>query len=608
MIDKLSREACCGCNVCSDACPKGAITFSEDNEGFLYPSINNDICIKCNICEKVCPIINIDVLKKNDFEYPHSYAAIHKNLQVRFDSTSGGAFSAFAKKAYAEKAYVGGAIWNKDWSVSQYISNDKNDIEKLRSSKYIQSNAIGFYGKVKELLQAGEKLLLCGTPCQIAALKSYLKKDYENLITLDFICMYVNSPKIWHKYIEFLEEKYNSKVIYIKDKNKEIGWRTLTNKIIFENGKVLYDSKDKNIFRRCYMGLGVASRPSCYNCRFKGFPRIADISVADFWGVEKYLGREFDGNLGTSLILINSKRGESYFDEKVRKSLYYQEIPFNAILSGNPALTVAYKPPRYVNRSQFYEDLEKVNLEKLVIERLNEGISSKVVIKRKIRNLLKFGYWVLKVSKFSIDTWCKNIYYNLFSRQIQNSILDGHILLFHKYTYIDMHKGAKIIVNGCVKLGNKITVKDKSHTLFLIKENGLIKFEGNYAFGAGANVQVFENAEFVVGDGGDTNMNVEIVCGKKIQFEDYVFLGRNVIVRDTNGEHYLSRQGYKTSRPVILGTHAWLCDRCTIMPGVRVYSGGIVGAGAFVTADVPAFTIVSGNPAKVVDEEVYWKN
>ena len=153
MIDKLDKKECCGCNVCGDACPKGAITFFEDNEGFLYPSINKEFCIKCNICEKVCPVINIDALKRNDFEHPHCFAAIHRNLQVRFDSTSGGAFSAFAKKAYSEKAYVGGAIWNKDWSVSEYISNNKDDIEKLRSSKYIQSNAIGFYASVKKILQ-----------------------------------------------------------------------------------------------------------------------------------------------------------------------------------------------------------------------------------------------------------------------------------------------------------------------------------------------------------------------------------------------------------------------------------------------------------------------
>ena len=608
MIDKLSKKECCGCNVCGDACPKGAIKFVEDNEGFLYPSINDDLCIKCDICEKVCPVINIGLLKQNDFEHPQCFAAVHKNLQIRFDSTSGGAFSAFAKKAYTEKAYVGGAIWNKDWSVTEYISNNKNDIEKLRSSKYIQSNAIGLYINIKNLLQSGEKVLLCGTPCQIAALKSYLKKDYENLITLDFICMYVNSPKIWHKYIKFLEEKYSSKVIYIKDKNKEIGWRSLTNKVVFENGKVIYDSKDKNLFRRCYMDLGVASRPSCYNCQFKGFPRIADISIADFWGIEKYLGKEYDNNLGTSLILINSKKGETYFDEKVKKSLCYQEVPFNTILDGNPALTTTYKSPTNIDRNKFYRDLETKDFEKLILHQLSENTSSKVLFKRKIRNFLKFSYLVLKASKFSINTWRRNIYYNLFSKQIQNAIFSGHFLVLHKYTYIDIHEGARIIVNGCIKLGNKVTERDKSQTIFLIRKNGLIKFEGDYVFGSGTNVQVFEDAELIIGGGGDTNMGVEIVCGKKIQFEENVFLGRNVIVRDTNGEHYLSRQGYKISRPVILGNHAWLCDRCAIMPGVHVYPGGIVGAGAFVSTDVPAFSIVSGNPAQVIDEEVYWKS
>lgn len=191
MIDKLAKNECCGCNACGDICPNESISFNKDEEGFLYPHINYETCIQCNLCEKVCPIINIDDLKKNDFEKPKCYAAVHKNLHVRFDSTSGGVFSAFAKKAYQEKAFVGGAVWNEDWSVSQYISNNKKDIERLRSSKYIQSNAIGFYAKVKKLLKSGEKVVVCGTPCQMAALRSFLGKPYEKLLIIDLVCMYV---------------------------------------------------------------------------------------------------------------------------------------------------------------------------------------------------------------------------------------------------------------------------------------------------------------------------------------------------------------------------------------------------------------------------------
>ena len=209
MIDKLRKDECCGCNACGDICPKGCISYETDHEGFLYPVIDHSMCIECNLCEKVCPIINVENIKKNDFEHPECYAAINKNLQVRFDSTSGGAFSAFAKKAYQDKAYVGGAIWNGDWTVSQYLSNSKKDLPKLRSSKYIQSDASGFYKQVKEKLQAGEKVLVCGTPCQMAALRCFLGKPYDNLIILDFVCAYVNSPKIWQAYIRYLEEKHH---------------------------------------------------------------------------------------------------------------------------------------------------------------------------------------------------------------------------------------------------------------------------------------------------------------------------------------------------------------------------------------------------------------
>ena len=196
MIDIINKKDCCGCNACGDICSKGAISFKTDEEGFLYPVVDKGKCIDCGLCDKICPNIHADELKKNDFEKPKCFAAVHKNLEVRFDSTSGGAFSALAKKAYQQHYWVGGAIWNENWTVDHFISNNKKDLEKLRSSKYIQSDARGFYKKVKDLLVAGEKVLICGTPCQVAGLKSYLRKDYENLVTVDFICQYVNSPLI----------------------------------------------------------------------------------------------------------------------------------------------------------------------------------------------------------------------------------------------------------------------------------------------------------------------------------------------------------------------------------------------------------------------------
>lgn len=607
MIDIVNKHDCCGCNACGDICAKGAITFHKDNEGFLYPQVDKEKCIDCGLCDKICPNMHSEELKKNDFEKPVCFAAIHKNLEIRFDSTSGGAFSALAKKAYQQHWYVGGAIWNEDWTVSQYISNNKKDLEKLRSSKYIQSDARGIFKQVKDLLVAGEKVLICGTPCQIAGLKSYLRKDYENLVTIDFICQYVNSPLIWGKYIDFLEKEHNSKVIYIKDKNKEIGWRALCNKVVFENGDVIYDSYNVNHFRRCYMQLGIASRPSCYHCQYKGFPRVADITIADFWGVEKYLPKEFDNNLGTSLIMCNSQKGLDYFDEKVKKNLEIKSVDIEDTLGKNPALIVPFHPEIKFKREDFYSDLSNSDIKTIVDSYISKYRGANITNKRKVKNILKYGKAVLKVSGLHPVTIIKNIYYNMFCSNVQSKITEGKYMLLYPYCLLHLDRSAQIQVNGVVKFGENFFRNEKKYTKLLMRKNSTFDIHGNYSFFSGNDIQIFENATFTVEGGGDTNMNVEIVCGNHITFQKHVYLGRNVVIRDTNGQHFISRQGYKTSRPVIIGTHAWICDRAIIMPGVHVKPGGIVGANTYVTSNVEAFTMVSGNPAKVVDEEVYWK-
>lgn len=610
MINIINKEDCCGCNACGDLCPKDAISFHEDNEGFLYPIIDKGKCIDCGLCDKICPSINTEKLKGNDFEFPKCYAAVNKNLEVRFDSTSGGAFSALAKKAYLQHYYVGGAIWNEDWSVSHYISNKKSDLERLRSSKYIQSDAQGFYKQVKTLLDADEKVLLCGTPCQIAGLKSYLRKDYENLVMIDFICQYVNSPLIWHKYIEHLEKEHQSKVIYIKDKNKELGWRALCNKLVFENGDVVYDKHTENLFRRCYMRLGIASRPSCYECKFKGFPRIADITIADFWGVEKYLPKEFDYNLGTSLILCNSQRGLSYFDDSVKKYLNVIETKIENTLNGNKALTVPFHPVIKFSRKQFYEDLNHGDFKTVIDDYLDRFTTAgdKLTFKKKLRNLAKFAYYAIKSSGFHLGTIYKNIKYNFFSSNVEADILKGNFILMHPYSLIVLKKGAKIKLNGVFSLGKNYFKNERKYSKLLLRENATLDVKGDYSFFSGCNIQIFKDATFTIEGGGDANINAEIVCGKSIIFQKHVYIGRNVIIRETNGEHFLSRQGYKHMKPVIIGTHAWICDRATVMPGVHVQPGGIVGACSYVVNDVPAFSLVSGNPAIVVDEDVYWKS
>ena len=304
MIDISDKAMCCGCNACGDVCAHDAITFKTDIEGFWYPEVDKSKCTDCGLCEKVCPIINIDTLKKNNLKQSICYVAEHKDIEVVFDSTSGGLFSALADIMYRNKGYVGGAIFNEDFSVRQYISPDKKDLIKLRSSKYLQSNFTGFYKQLRGLLKKGENVLVCGSPCQMAALRSFLRKDYENLIIVDFVCRGTNSPKVWRKYLDTFEERYGSPVVYCKAKSKEYGWRNLTQKVVLANGKAYYEPKDSNNYTKGYLQTGVFCRPSCYECKFKGYPRIADITLADFWGVEN-VKKVMDKNLGLSLSLIH---------------------------------------------------------------------------------------------------------------------------------------------------------------------------------------------------------------------------------------------------------------------------------------------------------------
>lgn len=310
MINIVDKTKCCGCNACFDACSKHAIDMESDIEGFWYPNVDKNKCVDCGLCEKVCPQLNINNLKKNEFSEPVCFAAIHKDIEVRFSSTTGGMFSALAQQMYAQGGYVGGAIYREDWSVAHFISNDPNDLIRLRQSKYSQSDTRGFYSEVKRLLVVGEKVLVCGTPCQMAALRAFLRKDFENLIIVDFICKSITSPKFYAKYLDYWERKAKSKLVSFKFKDKELGWRDLVKRFDFKNGKSMYSrAQDNDLYSTAYHG-NIVSRPSCYACQFKGFPRLSDITIADFWGCENHAKYSvIDDNAGTSAVICNNSHG-----------------------------------------------------------------------------------------------------------------------------------------------------------------------------------------------------------------------------------------------------------------------------------------------------------
>lgn len=604
MIKIVRKEDCCGCNACGDVCAKQAITFKTDNEGFWYPEVDVEKCVDCGLCEKVCPIIQAEQLKKNDFEIPKCFAAQNKNLESLFNSTSGSAFAAFAEKIYKDKGYVGGAVFNDDYSVKQIISNDKTDLEQLRNTKYVQSNSEGFYAQVQKLLKDGNKVLVCGLPCQMAAIRSFLRKDYENLIIVDMICLGINSPRILPAYLHWKEEQHGSKLVYYKAKNKELGWRQLTTKMVFENGDVEYDKRDTNYFTHGFIATHAFARPSCHECKFKGTPRIADITIGDFWGAERYVGKEYDHDLGTSVILINSLKGLDFF-EKARASFRSVDIDYEAVRKGNRALDISIPRPT-LDRTELYKDLTKLPFKEFADKYIKLPAEQKPSAKRKIKNLLSFGYGCLRASRFSIRTWIQNIYYNLLCKQFSTNILAGKFIIINKHCVLDISKTAKIILDGCLLFGVKRVKGSKLESRLMVEKNATMNIGGGYIL-YGADIEVFPGATLDLGHDSRFNIGATIICGDHIHIADNVSFGRNVIVRDNSGEHFMSRKIFKNKRPVTIGQHSWITEQCLVMPGSKIGVGVIVGAGSIVQGKLPNFTLATGRPAVVVDEDIFWK-
>lgn len=606
MINIKEKRNCCGCNACYDVCPKDAITLSTDIEGFWYPRVDIDKCINCGLCERTCPQLHIETLKKNDFEYPVCFAAIHKNIEVRFGSTTGGLFSALAEQMYREGGYVGGAIYNKDFSVSHFISNNPSDLTLLRQSKYSQSQTCGIYKEVKRLLVAGEKVLICGTPCQMAALRRFLNKDYENLIIVDFICKSITSPKFYAKYLDYWERKVGSQLVSFKFKDKELGWRSLVKRFDFKNGKTMYSrAQDNDLYSMAYHG-NIVSRPSCYSCQFKGFPRMSDITIADFWGVEKYAYlKDIDDNAGTSAVMCNSSKGLTFY--KQLKNITSLETTIEKILPGNPALLHEQKMPM-MNRDAFFRDLDRKAIEEVVPHYFSfheKERRFKTQFKKKVKSIIKPFILALRYSQYNPWVFSRFLYFNFFCRHVKTDWTNNGFIYITPYSVIEFHTGSKLELHGPFMLGVKRFRKSKEETRLLLEKNAHMLVAERFCLGYGSNIEVFANAYLGIDNCG-TNYNTTIICGKKIELKGRVSLGRDVSIRDTNA-HIIAIEGYKVLRPVIIENHTWLCSGTVICPGVKIKEGAVVGACSYVIQNVPAHTLVSGHPAKVVMKDIAWK-
>ena len=234
MIEIQNKKDCCGCGACNQVCPKQCIKMESDKEGFLYPKVDTESCINCGLCEKSCPILNNQRSKELFQKY---YLAYYTDEVVRLSSSSGGVFSVLSKAVIQNGGVVFGAAFDQEWLVHHVGVERQEDLRVLRGSKYLQSRSESCYREAKALLEVGRPVLYSGTGCQIAGLKSYLKKDYEKLLTVDIICHGVPSPKLWKHYLSEQEQTFGAPVQRVFFRNKDTGWNNFSMSIDFSNQK-----------------------------------------------------------------------------------------------------------------------------------------------------------------------------------------------------------------------------------------------------------------------------------------------------------------------------------------------------------------------------------
>lgn len=332
MIKIIDKSKCCGCSACVNVCPKKCISMVFDDKGFLYPLVDESECVKCDLCDKICPILNL----KSNIKEKSAYAAYNKNDETRKVSSSGGIFGCIADEILNKKGVVFGAAYSEDFKSIKHIGIErKEDLSKLYGSKYLQSEIGDSYRSAEEYLKAGREVLFVGTSCQISGLKSYLNKDYENLLTVDVICHGTPSPLIWSEYVADKENEFQSKIIAAEFRNKRFGWNKSVLLLLFADGAEYCELGSKDKYIKGFL-TNLYLRESCYKCVCKCVNVLSDISLGDFWEIESVLPN-FSDNKGVSAIILNTDKGREFFDY-IRCNLIIKSVAYNDVLKGNPAL------------------------------------------------------------------------------------------------------------------------------------------------------------------------------------------------------------------------------------------------------------------------------
>lgn len=312
-----------------------------------------------------------------NWEAPKVYAVKHDDEKIRIKSRSGGIFTALSDAVLKAGGVVYGCVLTEKFDAVHTRADNYKARDKMRGSKYIQSNLGNTFKNVQEDLKNGKEVLFSGTSCQVAGLKSFLGKSYNNLLSIDIVCHGVPSPLVWQKYLKWQEERKKKKVIGVDFRNKkDFGWRAHTETFFMEDGSKVHSE----VFKVLFYGH-IILRPSCFECPYKSVMHPSDITIADYWGIEK-AAPEFDDDRGVSLVLINNNKGEKKFSS-IKSQIKYKATKIEDSLQ--PPLESAFPEPE--NREQFWEDFNKKDFSDIAVT--YGGFNFKNYCKRKLRTIIR---------------------------------------------------------------------------------------------------------------------------------------------------------------------------------------------------------------------------
>lgn len=385
MLYVKDKKDCCGCAACQSVCPKHCIIMKQDEEGFLYPEVDASLCVDCKLCEKVCPVQN----PLTSSASTKAYAVVTKNKEALKNSASGGFFLPLAEYVIDLGGVVFGAAYDGCMRVVHSYVETKEALPKFSGSKYVQSIIGGTFSQVRAFLKQGRLVLFSGTPCQIQGLYKFLgETEVTNLITLDFVCHGVPSPKVFEKYINYISSTYSSKVINFKFRTKKYGYNSYSYSYSYSqlsDGRDVWADEENKYAQFMFKSYfaEITSRPSCSKCAFKTPNHVSDFTVFDCWHWKR-LCPTLNGEMGVTSMIVNSEKGVMIFDA-VKEQYYYEQIDLNAAIKLD-GISLLYSIPQNPKRERFFSALDVRTIPQLYDEFLEPNLREK--IKVLIKNIL----------------------------------------------------------------------------------------------------------------------------------------------------------------------------------------------------------------------------